>query len=193
VRSAAATTFSVYDLAVAAVAAFDGIAAALCLAASWRARQQSLASPDPVGAARLRLLARFWFGVALGLVILGVARALDLQRVTTDAIRRAAQSEGWYAGRRPLQALLVLLTVGAVAVAAVAIRRLLRPVMARLRWALVGLAVVATCVAVREISFHYTDVMLSGGPHVGWLLELAGVACVAVAARQSVLESTCRI
>jgi hypothetical protein len=190
---AAATTFNVYDLGVAAVAAFEGIAAALCLAASWRARQHSLTSPDPVDAARSRLLARFWFGVTLGLVILGVARALDLQRVTTDAIRRAAQSEGWYAGRRPLQALLVLLTVGAVTVAAVAIRRLLRPVVARLRWALVGLAVVATCVAVREISFHYTDVMLSGGPHVGWLLELAGVACVAVAARQSVFESTCRI
>ena len=175
------------------VAAFDGIAAALCLAASWRARQQSLTSPDPVEAARSRLLARFWIGVTLGLVILGVARVFDLQRVTTDAIRRAAQSEGWYAGRRPVQALLVLLTIGAIAVAAVAIRRLLRPVVARLRWALVGLAVVATCVAVREISFHYTDVMLSGGPHAGWLLELAGVACVAVAARRSVLDSTCRI
>jgi len=90
-------------------------------------------------------------------------------------------------------ALLVLLTMGAVTVAAVAIRRLLRPVMARLRWALVGLVVVATCVAVREISFHYTDMMLSRGPHAGWLLELAGVACVAVAARRSVLDSTCRI
>ena len=86
-----------------------------------------------------------------------------------------------------------MLAVGAVACAAVVIRRLLRPVMARLRWALIGLAVVATCVAVREISFHYTDMMLSSGPHVGWLLEIAGVACVAVAARRSVLDSTCRI
>ena len=192
-RLAAATTFRVHDLAVAAVAAFDGVAAALCLAASWRARQQSLRSPDPVEAARSRLLARFWIGVTLGLVILGAARVFDLQRVTTDGIRRAAQREGWYAGRRPVQALLVLLTIGAVAVAAVAIRRLLRPVVERLRWALVGLTVVATCVAVREISFHYTDVMLSRGPHAGWLLELAGVACVAVAARQSVLDSTRRI
>ena len=192
-RLAAATSFNVHDLAVAVVASFDAVAAALCLAASWRARRQSLTSPDPAEATRSRLLARFWIGVTLGLVILGVARVFDLQRVTTDAIRRAAQSEGWYAGRRPVQALLVLLAVGAVAVAAVAIRRLLRPVMARLRWALVGLAVVATCVAVREISFHYTDMMLSRGPHVGWLLEIAGVACVAVAARRSVLDSTCRI
>ena len=192
-RLAAATTFDVHGLAVAVVAAFDGIAAALCLAASWRARQQSLTSPDPVEATRSRLLARFWIGVTLGLVILGAARAFDLQMVTIDALRRAAQNEGWYAGRRPVQALLVLLAIGALALAAVAIRRVLRPVLARLRWALVGLAVVATCVAVREISFHYTDVMLSGGPHAGWLLELAGVACVAVAARRSVLDSTRRI
>jgi hypothetical protein len=128
--------------------------------------------------------------VSLGLAVLGVARAFDLQRVTTDAIRHAARSEGWYAGRRPIQALLVLVAVATVAVAGVAIRRMLAPVVARLRWALAGLAVVATCVAVREISFHYTDVMLSGGPHAGWLLEVAGVGCVAVAARRSVLDST---
>jgi hypothetical protein len=190
---AAATTFDAHGLAVAVVAAFDGIAAALCLAASWRARQQSLTSPDPVEATRSRLLARFWIGVTLGLMVLGAARAFDLQMVTIDALRHAAQNEGWYAGRRPVQALLVLLAVGALALVALAIRRVLRPVMARLRWALVGLAVVATCVVVREISFHYTDAVLSGGPHAGWLLELAGVACVAVAARRSVLDSTRRI
>ncbi|MGE3858312.1 MAG: hypothetical protein AB7G21_15270 [Dehalococcoidia bacterium] len=117
--------------------------------------------------------------VALTALAVAFAESVNLGERISNAFRAAAGEEGWYEGRRPLQAAIITgiaatgLTVTAVAARAAwrADRRLV-PVV------LLGLLVL-TLIAARTVSLHQVDDVLydhtRGGLHLGSAIEI-GVA-----------------
>ena len=154
------------------------VAAWLCFrAASWPSRPFRLS-----GDGRLRA---FW-GVLTGLlVLLGINKQLDLQTLMTEVGREIAKAEGWYGARRTVQAVFVaglcILSVLALVIAGVLTLRCLLNI-----WlALAGLVVLVCFVLIRAASFHHVDQMLGmnlAGMKLHWLIEMAGMALIAVSA-----------
>lgn len=129
--------------------------------------------------------ARFWYGAAILLVLLGLNKELDLQSLLTESARSLTHAMGWYEQRRLLQALfLVALALGALAMmAALAkwLRRSPRPVKA----AAAGIVILLAFVVMRAASFHHLDEWVTvnvGVLRSGWWLELAGIAVIALSA-----------
>lgn len=129
--------------------------------------------------------ARFWYGAALVLLLLGLNKELDLQSILTESARAVTQEMGWYGQRRLFQALfLVALAFGGLAVMgllATWLRRSSRPV----KVAAVGIVLLLTFVLLRAASFHHVDDWVTidlGMMRSGWWLELAGITVIALSA-----------
>ena len=125
----------------------------------------------------------FWAAIAILLVILFVNRLFNLQALLTIAARCAAESEGWYGGRRPIQILLI------IAAAAVAGLFLMLALLRRKNWderlALAGMTALIAFVAVRSVSLHGVDAYLRlkiFGLNFNGLTEGAALAPVLFAA-----------
>lgn len=100
----------------------------------------------------------FWAAVLILLVILFANRLFNLQALATIAARCAAESEGWYGARRPIQFLLI---VAAAAVAGLVLTlALLRRKAFDERLVLAGMAALICFVAVRSVSLHWVDAYL---------------------------------
>jgi MFS family permease len=153
------------------------VAAVCCGRAAWR-------EPTPGGRRRSRP-AIFWLSLSAMMVLLGLNKQLDLQSFFTFVGRRVLTTNGWYQGRRHLQAIFI----GGIAAACLVLlgislwfaRRSLRH-----RWlALIGMASVMGFVVIRAASFHHVDALLAsrlGGMKWNWIIELGGVLIVAVGA-----------
>jgi hypothetical protein len=127
----------------------------------------------------------FWWLVALGLLLLGVNKQLDLQTDLTDFFRAQAHAQGWYGARRAVQAnfitALALVTIAILA----GLAWLTRRARAGVRMALAGVAVLGAFVLLRAASFHHVDRALAaqlGGTRLHLLVELGGIAVVAFGA-----------
>ncbi|MEK7265876.1 MAG: hypothetical protein AAB227_07230 [Pseudomonadota bacterium] len=121
----------------------------------------------------------FWAVVALLLVILLVNRLFNLQALVTIAARCAAEAEGWYGARRPIQFFLIL------AASAIAGLVLALALLRRKNWderlVLAGMAALIAFVAVRSVSFHWVDAYLRlkvFGLNFNGLTEAAALAPV---------------
>jgi hypothetical protein len=166
-----------------------GLAALLCWCAATRHRGSSsrgreeappLSRPGvPASDARL------WIGLSGFLVLLGINKQLDLQSWFTEVGRTLARSEGWYEHRQTVQTFFV------IALAAGGLAALLTLAwITRRTWRTTGLAVagtgfVMTFVVIRAASFYHVDALLGWevlGIRLSWVLEIGGIACVAVAA-----------
>jgi hypothetical protein len=129
------------------------------------------------------MLVRFWGLVLLTMLVLGINKQLDLQTWLTEIGRDLAHQQGWYEVRRPLQAAFIGLIGLTGAVATVALAFAMRHVFHRVVGALVGLGALVTFVIVRAASFHHVDVLLGRGRvRLNWVLELGGIALIAVSA-----------
>ena len=145
-------------------------ACALLAAKVWSRR------PDMPGRA-------FWALMVPLLVFLTVNKQIDLQSAITAAGRCLARAQGWYADRRLVQEgfLLALAGLGLAGFACglVLLRRSLR----QNALALAGLAVLATFVMMRAISFHHFDRVLgirAFGLTANYIFENAGLFLVAL-------------
>lgn len=125
----------------------------------------------------------FWASVMVLLVILFTNRLFNLQALATIAARCAAEADGWYRGRRPIQFLVI------VASAAVAGLVLTLAFLRRKNWderlALAGMAALIAFVAVRSVSFHWVDAYLRlkiFGLNFNGLTEAAALGPVLVGA-----------
>jgi hypothetical protein len=153
------------------------IAALACFRAAWRET-----GGDGGRAARP---AAFWLVLCGLLLALAINKQLDLQSLLTQIGRDVLRARGLYNERRPLQVGFIIL---AIMVCAGAIGAFLWSArgMSRARWlAFVGAAFILGFVAVRAASFHHVDLFLAariGGMKWNWVLELGGIAAVAVAA-----------
>ncbi len=129
--------------------------------------------------------ATFWLVLCALLVALGINKQLDLQTLVTQIGRDVIWSLGMYQQRRELQVGFIL-AVALACVAAVAAFFWFARRALRYRWlALVGTVFIFGFVVVRAASFHHIDAFLAariGGMRWNWVLELGGIAAVAVAA-----------
>jgi hypothetical protein len=146
----------------------------------WRASKNSRLSHQPTGGA-----VGFWRLFALGLVLLGFNKQLDLQTWFTLFFKHVALHEGWYENRRPVQAAFI----GAVAVSGLLglmglgllAGQSTRPV----RLALAGGVFLGCFILIRASSFHHVDRMLHmdfEGFKLNWILELGGIGVIATSA-----------
>jgi hypothetical protein len=156
---------------------------AVAVLAGRKARGLRPRTQDGAAAADARLLSRFWWGMGLLLLALGVNKQLDLQTLFTQVLRDMAQAQGWYEQRRPYQVAFII-CVGVVSVAgtallAYAMRRLLH----RVWLSVLGLGLLAGFVLIRAASMHQVDVLLKqGAVRLNWVLELGAIGVIAAGA-----------
>lgn len=157
------------------------VAAALC----WRAQRVSARDAARAGtlaageATRQRLLARWWLGLAILMLLLGLNKQADLQTLMTELGKDLARSQGWYASRAGVQAVFVAVLSALLAGGTLALVIALRSVLDRIVPALLGLASILVFVALRALALQ----ALRHGPATGWLdglwpVELAGIGLV---------------
>ena len=129
--------------------------------------------------------ARFWLGVSLLLVLLGLNKELDLQSLLTEAGRTLTRAIGIYEQRRLLQGLFLLLLAGAAALAILRLRKILHRSSAPAKTAAVGIATLFAFILLRAASFHHIDNWVTievRGLRSGWWLELVGIVVIGLSA-----------
>jgi hypothetical protein len=128
---------------------------------------------------------RFWSLFSVVLILLGINKQLDLQTWFTLFFKHLALDEGWYNGRRKVQAAFIA-AVGLVGVISLTGMKLLagkttRPVLL----GLMGGILLGCFILIRASSFHHVDQMLGmnlGGLKMNWILELGSISLVGMAA-----------
>ena len=127
----------------------------------------------------------FWLSVAAMMALLGINKQLDLQSWFTQMGRDLALAQGWYVHRQAVQAgFIVALTLGLITFL-LWVQRATRALGGEIRWACLGLVLVALFVLVRAASFHHVDNLLHlelGGLRINWIMELGGIGCIGAAA-----------
>lgn len=140
--------------------------------------------PDPPAPARR---AGLWLLLAFVLLGLGINKQLDLQSLLTEIGRVTAIESGWYENRRAVQVGFIGAVLVTAAGCVVALWWFARGHLRDFRLALGGMVVLLGFVVVRATSFHDMDAFIREdlvGLEVNAVLELGGIALVAVAAAQ---------
>ncbi|WP_340109759.1 isopropylmalate isomerase [Pikeienuella sp. HZG-20] len=133
----------------------------------------------------------FWLGLTALLLALAVNKQLDLQSALTAAGRCVAKAQGWYGERRPFQVRVIFSIIGASLLAAAALTWTMRRELADMWLALIGLVFLLAFIAIRAAGFHHFDQFLGyeiGGVRMNWLMELGGVAMIALNALHLLLR-----
>jgi hypothetical protein len=165
------------------VAAY-AVAAVLCFLAAYRCQVGADA-----GTARRQH--RMWLGVALLMAFLCINKQLDLQSLLTDVGRILANQEGWYGDRRTVQRWFVIAVAAAGALIFVITAWKIRSILRERIILLLGLCSLLTFIVVRAASFHHFDIFISSkllGARMNWILELTGIALIALSAARSALR-----
>jgi predicted secreted protein len=140
-----------------------------------------------------RTLVLFWFLVLCAMLLLGINKQLDLQSWFTQVGRDLAAAQGWYQERHSVQTTFIAALVLAGLIGMTAMALWLRRVFGRVAGAVLGLGFLVTFVAVRAASFHHIDRWLGYGVvRLNWVLELGGIALVALSALRQVYTSNKR-
>jgi len=130
-------------------------------------------------------MSALWKALAIGLLLLGINKQLDLQTALTEMGRILAAKQGWYERRQRVQVdfIIAVALVGVWLVCAVLL--LAGRNLARLGLALVGIVFLCCFVAIRASSFHHVDRLLGAnleGLKINWIMELGGISLVGVGA-----------
>jgi hypothetical protein len=130
-------------------------------------------------------MSALWKALALGLLLLGINKQLDLQTALTEFGRILASKQGWYEQRQRVQVdfIVGVIVVGGWLICSVLL--LAGRNLPRLGVALVGIVFLCCFVAIRASSFHHVDLLLGsriGGLKLNWIMELGGIALVGVGA-----------
>ena len=131
---------------------------------------------------------RFWWVLAIVMLVLGINKQLDLQTWFTEVGRDMARAQGWYGVRQQVQVAFISTLAVLGLLSQFWLYRSLRDFGREARLAAVGLAFLAVFVVMRAASFHHADTLLGlklgGWLTVNALLELGGIGCIAWAALQ---------
>ncbi|MBF6599350.1 MAG: hypothetical protein IVW36_02430 [Dehalococcoidia bacterium] len=146
-----------------------------------------VAARRSVGVERGRLVPAFWASVAVLLVLLAIGREFSVAGRLADAGRDIFDNAGWYAGRRPIQKLLILaILLGAAAAAITGGATLVARERRQLLAGFLAMLALATFLVVRAISWHSVDDVLYrhaiADVQISALAELTIVAVAACAA-----------
>lgn len=129
-----------------------------------------------------------WGALCIAMAALGLNKQLDLQSLITVVGRRLAHEQGWYERRHVFQVWFIEGLTAFAGIATVSTGWLMRKHLRRFWLALVGAGFIALFVVVRATSFHSVDLFLGShwlGIKMNWVLELSGIACIALCAMRS--------
>ncbi|WP_226660920.1 hypothetical protein [Microbulbifer aggregans] len=136
---------------------------------------------------------RLWMLITVAMLFLGFNKQLDLQSLFTDIFRVLFREADLYDNRRSFQKLFILsVLLGGVA----ATTWLLYQYRKLLRYhvlAISGLCALAIFIVVRASSFHGMDRLIGFellGVRINWILELGGIALIAVNAFRLLARQT---
>lgn len=147
------------------VAAY-GIAALLCL--------RAVRSPG---------VPWFWLLLSMLLFALMVNKQLDLQSALTASARCLSQMQGWYEDRRSVQVGFILAVMFSGFWIALVCLWFLRKHLRQVGVALIGFILLICFVLIRAAGFHNFDALLKTeilSIRINWLLELSGIALIAL-------------
>ena len=156
------------------------VAAVLC----WRAARQCRKLP-PIRT--IRQEAALWRFLSIVLWGLCINKQLDLQTALTEFGRIISHRDGWYEQRYTYQKMFVEGLVAGGAICAGLLLYLTRRMSQPIKLAMLGLCVLGVFILARASSFHHFDSFLSSrvfGFRWNWILEIAGICIVALAAKQ---------
>jgi hypothetical protein len=128
---------------------------------------------------------RFWWGLALVMLALGINKQLDLQSWFTELGRDLALQYGWYGQRRLVQILFIATLLVSAILAWLFLLKQWSNWDKYSRNATYGLVLLIVFVIARATSFHHVDILLGlnlGGLSINGILELSGIGTIAWAA-----------
>jgi hypothetical protein len=130
-------------------------------------------------------MSALWKALAIGLLLLGINKQLDLQTALTEIGRILAAKQGWYERRQQVQLdfIIGVVLVGGWVLCSVLL--LAGRNLPRLGLALAGVVFLCCFVAIRASSFHHVDRLLGadlGGLKINWIMELGGITLVGLGA-----------
>lgn len=167
------------------VAAY-GIGAALALLAS----SKSAGTHDPIH----RREKRVWLAVAVVMAFLCANKQLDLQSLLTDIGRTLSRQGGWYEQRRDFQKVFVGGVLAGSGIFGCWFIWRFRAFWTEHKLLAGGMLFLLTFIVVRAISFHHFDMFINTrvfGVRMNWVLELAGIFLVSLAAARQRLGQNC--
>ncbi|MEQ8540475.1 MAG: hypothetical protein RIB93_23850 [Coleofasciculus sp. D1-CHI-01] len=132
-----------------------------------------------------------WGFFAILLLLLGINKQLDLQSLVTVVGKELALSQGWYQQRRMVQTQFILGIVMAALVLVSVIGRAIYAERQTYRLALLGLMFLSCFIVIRASSFHHIDALIGWqvvGLRMNWILEIGGIACIAIAAIRTIFK-----
>jgi len=143
--------------------------------AAWRARGRATG--------KARVLRWTWTLIAVLMLLLAINKQLDLQSLFTVVAKQRALRDGWYKQRQVYQRWFIEGLAFAGLAASLGALVVLRKHLRELWLAALGSVFIVIFVLIRAASFHHVDAFLRGGAvRMNAVLELGGIACVAVAA-----------
>ncbi|MCW1922820.1 hypothetical protein OKA05_09685 [Luteolibacter arcticus] len=129
---------------------------------------------------------RVWLGVTVLMAFLCLNKQFDLQSLFTDIGREFARMFDQYENRRTFQKLFIIAVLGVVAIFGPLFAWKYRAFLAGHKLLAAGIVFLLTFIVVRAISMHHVDEFLktsrAGGLKMNWILELTGIALIAIAA-----------
>ncbi len=149
-----------WRLGGAKLTAADWLLACLALAAAAAAVLRARADRQ-VGNPKA---ARVWFITSTVFAMAAVFTLLDLYTLAGQIARASAHSQGWYAWRKPLQILAVLVTAAALGFGLRRMLSSLRSTARAARFAAIVATLLIGLLLVRSASWHVTDQILEFGP-----------------------------
>ncbi len=137
----------------------------------------------------------FWLGLLALLLVLAINKQLDLQSALTAAARCIAKAQGWYAERQSVQIKFIFSIIGTSLLAALLLAWAMRRELVDIWLALIGIAFLLAFIAIRAAGLHHFDQFIGykiGSIHMNWILEIGGIAMIAVNALYLLLRRSKR-
>ncbi len=127
----------------------------------------------------------FWYGLSLLMLFLGINKQLDLQTMLASLARQAAITDGWYAYRKHIQHVFIIVLALLLTFLLVFFRLLLAEAWYRFKLAWLGIFVLFSFIVLRAAAFnHEAKALLDSVDGYYQLLELAGVIVILIASYQ---------
>lgn len=128
---------------------------------------------------------RFWLIVFLLMLTLGINKQLDLQSLVTAMGRYYAARDGWIEYKRVVQVGVIISILAVAAFSLLFFFFRMRNIL-KINWLVIaGLTCLLVFIVSRATSFHHMDIVIGTyvlGARVNWLMELGGLAAIALSA-----------
>jgi hypothetical protein len=133
----------------------------------------------------------FWWSLAVGLLVMGINKQLDLHVLLEDIGRELAKRHGLYFQRRNIQMSFVTALATASLIILVFIGWMNRGISLQ-RWlAFCGIVLLVAFIIARAASMHYVFKILKLKPPESWLLNIlqwCGIICIGLAALAGIVN-----